>query len=123
MVALQDNALLLLLLLGQESRTRGVLKDLSDALVCLCRTLEILVGPNLLANLLTLFRGDGLLASLVQFFNSLLVVTEILFATDENDRQALAEVKDFRDPLLLDIVQRIWGVHSETDQDDVGVRI
>jgi hypothetical protein len=53
-VALQDNALLLLLLLGQERGACGVFENLTDTLICLGRTLEVLVGTNLLANLLTL---------------------------------------------------------------------
>jgi hypothetical protein len=55
LVALQDNALLLLLLLGQESGACGVFENLTDTLICLCGTLKILVGANLLANLLTLW--------------------------------------------------------------------
>lgn len=36
-----------------------------------------------------------LLRGLVQLLDCLLVVSEILLATDENDGQALAEVEDF----------------------------
>lgn len=36
MVALQDNALLLLLLLGQESGTCGMFENLTNTLVGLC---------------------------------------------------------------------------------------
>lgn len=46
-----------------------------------------------------LFRGNGLLGGLVQLFNSLLVVSQILLATDEDDGQAGAEVQDLGDPL------------------------
>ncbi len=53
-VALQDNALLLLLLLGQERGACGVFENLTDTFICLCRTFKVLVGTNLLANLLTL---------------------------------------------------------------------
>lgn len=55
MVALQDNALLLLLLLGQERGACGVFENLTDTLICLCGTLKVLVGANLLANLLALY--------------------------------------------------------------------
>jgi hypothetical protein len=75
LVALQDNALLLLLLLGQESGACGVFENLTDTLICLCGTLKILVGANLLANLLTLLGSNRLLAGLVELFDSLLVVT------------------------------------------------
>jgi hypothetical protein len=54
LVALQDNALLLLLLLGQERGACGVFENLTDTLICLCGTLKVLVGANLLANLLAL---------------------------------------------------------------------
>jgi hypothetical protein len=48
-----------------------------------------------------LFRGDGLLRCLVQLLNSLLVVSQILLAADEDDGEARAEVKDFGDPLEM----------------------
>jgi hypothetical protein len=54
-IRLQDQALLLFLLFGQESGTRGVLKDLADTFVGLGGTLEVLVAVDLSANLLTLF--------------------------------------------------------------------
>lgn len=41
-------------LLGQKRGARSVLKHLADTLVGLCRTLEVLVGTDLLADLLTL---------------------------------------------------------------------
>lgn len=46
-----------------------------------------------------LFGGDGLLRRLVQLLNGLLVVSQILLATDEDDGEAGAEVQDLRDPL------------------------
>jgi hypothetical protein len=76
-----------------------VLEDLANTLVGLGRALEVLVGLDLLADLLTLLRRDGLLASLPQLLDGLLVVSEILLASDEDDRQALAEVKNLGDPL------------------------
>ena len=54
MVSLQNNALLLVLLLGQECSTSSMLENLTDTLIRLCGALEILVGANLLANFLTL---------------------------------------------------------------------
>jgi hypothetical protein len=59
-----------------------MLENLTNALVGLGRALKILVGADLLANLLTLFRGDGLLAGLAELLNDLLVVSQILLATD-----------------------------------------
>jgi hypothetical protein len=46
-----------------------------------------------------LLRSDWLLRSLVQLLNRLLVVSQILLAANQDDRQTLAEVKDLRDPL------------------------
>ena len=48
-----------------------------------------------------LFRGNGLLRCLVQLLNSLLVVSQILLAADEDDREARAEVHDLGDPLHM----------------------
>lgn len=54
---LQNEALVLLAagLLGEKGGASCVLEDLADSLVGLCGTLEVLVGADLLANLLTLF--------------------------------------------------------------------
>lgn len=55
-VCLQDQALLVRLvgLAREESRAGGVLEHLPDTLAGPSRALEILVGANLLSNLLTL---------------------------------------------------------------------
>lgn len=42
---------------------------------------------------------DGLLARLSQLLNDLLVVSQVLLATDQDDGKALAEVKNLGDPL------------------------
>ncbi len=46
-----------------------------------------------------LLRGNGLLACLAKLLNGLGVVAEILFAANEDDRKALAEVKNLGNPL------------------------
>jgi hypothetical protein len=46
-----------------------------------------------------LFGRDGLLARLPKLLNRLGVVSQILLAADKDDGQALAEMKNFRDPL------------------------
>lgn len=46
-----------------------------------------------------LLGADGLLACLAELLNGLVVVTQILLATDEDDRKALAEMQDLRNPL------------------------
>jgi hypothetical protein len=108
-----------------------VLENLTDTLVGLGRALEVLESADLLANFLTLanelasgariFTGclspmyllgrDGLLASLAQLLDGLLVVAEILLAADKDDRQALAEVQDLRDPLSCHSCQHVQRTH------------
>lgn len=46
-----------------------------------------------------LLRSNGLLACLVEFLDSLLIIAKIFLATDENNGKSLAEVEDFRYPL------------------------
>ena len=46
-----------------------------------------------------LLGGDRLLARLAELLNGLLVVAKILLASDQDDGEALAEVKNLRDPL------------------------
>jgi hypothetical protein len=49
---------------------------------------------------------DGLLARLAKLLNSLVVVAQILLAANQNDGEALAEVKNLRDPLSSTCQQR-----------------
>jgi hypothetical protein len=46
-----------------------------------------------------LLGSNGLLAGLVELFDGLLVVTQILLAANEDDRETAAEMQDFGDPL------------------------
>lgn len=46
-----------------------------------------------------LLGADGLLACLAELLNGLVVVTQILLATNEDDGKALAEMQDLRNPL------------------------
>ena len=48
-----------------------------------------------------LLGSNGLLAGLVELFNGLLIVTQILLATNEDDGETAAEMKNFGDPLCL----------------------
>lgn len=125
MGSLQDQALLLALagFPGKQSSACGVLEHLSHALVGLGGAFEVLAGTDLLADFLSLglfvsmmfllallkallfqacpylLGSDGLLRRLVQLLNSLLVVSQILLAADEDDGEARAEVQDLGDPL------------------------
>lgn len=46
---------------------------------------------------------NGFLGCLGQLFDSLGVMSQIAFASDEDDREALTEMEDFGDPLDLDV--------------------
>jgi hypothetical protein len=46
-----------------------------------------------------LLHRHWLLRCLGQFLNGFRVVSEIILATDEDDRKTLAEMEDFRNPL------------------------
>ena len=107
---------------GQESGARGVLKHLPDTFVGLGRTFEVLVSTDLLADLFTLLflslldqlnhsrgqsndithllRRDRLLAGLAELLNGLVVISQILLTTNQDDGKSLTEVKDLGDPLL-----------------------
>lgn len=118
--SLQDGALVRLLVsLGQESGPGGGLEDLTDTIVGSCGALEVLVGTDLLGDVLALGRrlapasiavtlgravpylllADGGLRGLGELLNHLSVVAEIDLASNENDGETLAEVKDFGNPL------------------------
>lgn len=93
---------------------------------------------------------DGLLASLAKLFDRLGVVTQILFATNQDDGKTLAEMKNlgnplrdekyarisfcsslyadkdmhsFRANLFLNVVQGIRGVDSKADEDNVRIGV
>jgi hypothetical protein len=104
---LHDQTLLLLLSLGQESSTSGRFEDLANTIVSFGGAFEVLVGANLLANLLSLRLGsasggyldlDGdprspylfwchrLLRRLCQLFDGLVVVAKIALASHKDDR-------------------------------------
>jgi len=100
---LQDQtSVLLATFLLEEGGTGSRFEDFADTFVGLGRAFEILVCADLLANFLTLFRSHGLLRSLVQLFNGLLVVAEIFLAADKDYGETLTEVKNLRDPLFCD---------------------
>lgn len=68
-----------------------------------------------------LLRGDGLLVDPAKFFDGLRIRPQVFLTTNEDDGQVRAEVQDFSDPLFLHVVEGIWRVDSEADEDDVGV--
>jgi len=73
--------------------------------------------------LLALFGRNGLLASLAELLNRLLVETQILLAADKDLGNVGAEVVYLRAPLLADVVEGIGRVDGKANQDDVGVGV
>lgn len=87
--------------------TGSVFKHLANSLAGLGRAFEVANGTDLLGNSHTLFGRDGALTRLSELLDNLGVMAKILFASDEDDGQVLAEVEHFRDPLFLDVVERV----------------
>lgn len=70
------------------------LEDLPDTLSSLGTTLYVTLGTNLLCDGHTISPRDGSLVHPRQILNHLAVVSEILFARNENDGESLTEVED-----------------------------
>jgi len=122
----QDDAgrlLLVALAPGKEGSTGRVLEHLPNTLASSGGALEILLSTNLLCDGHTLLRGHRPLVRLPQFIDHPRVASEILLAGDQDYRKAGAEVHNLRDPLLLNVVQRVRGVNGEADQDDMRVGV
>jgi hypothetical protein len=64
--------------------------------------------------------GNRLLAGFVKLFNRLLVVTQILLTSDEDDWKTAAEVKDFGYPLLVEHVSAVFLSRGLSGMDPVG---
>lgn len=101
----------------------GVLKHLANAFTRLGRALEVPHCTNLLCDRHTLLGTNRSLRSLAELIDNLGIVTQVLLAPNQDDGQVLAKVKYFRDPLLLNIVERVGRVDSEADENDVRVRV
>ena len=115
----------------------GGLKDLSNSLPRLRTALDVPLRTNLLSASQSLCPGHRPLIHPSQVLDSLWVVPKIHLASYENDGQALAEVKHFRNPLqglagllllklanlFLHVIERIRRIDREADEDDMRVRI
>ena len=106
-----------------ECCTGGVLKHLTNALSGLGRAFKVSNGTNLLGNSHTLLSRDWALAGLAELVNNLGIVSKILLAANKDGGQVLAEVKNFRNPFLLNVVERVGRVDGEADEDDVRIRV
>jgi len=125
---LHEDALVVLVGWSHPSDGEGgpgrVLEHLLHAFACPGRALEIFVGVDLLGDSVSFFRGNGLLVCLAELLDRLGIVTQILFAANEEDGETSAEVQDLSNPLLLNVIKRVRCVDGEADQDDmrIGVR-
>jgi len=63
------------------------------------------------------------LACFPELFDYSRLTSKILLATDEDDGQAGAKMHNLGNPLLLYVIEGVWGVNSEANKDDVGVGI
>lgn len=96
-----------------------MLEDFTDTFIGLGRALQITVGMDNFLDGITLLNllakrfigeskkyrtyfslSDWLLGSFCELLDGLLVISKILLATDEDNRKALAEMENFRNPLL-----------------------
>ena len=67
--------------------------------------------------------SDRTLIDPPKLIDRLRVIPQVLLAADKDDGQAVAKVQDLRDPLLLNVIERIRAVYRKADQDDVRVRV
>lgn len=122
---LEDDTLVLLLSssgslssssnLGSQSLPGSSLEDITNSLSGSSGALDVSTSTDLLSNGLSLSLSDGPLAGLLQLLDGSGILSEILLATDKDDGEVGAEVKDLRDPLLLDVIKRIRRVDREAD--------
>ena len=63
--------------------------------------------------------SDRTLINPPKLIDRLRVIPQVLLAADKDDGQAVAKVQDLRDPLLLNVIERIRAVYRKADQDDV----
>jgi len=101
---LEDQALVLLALALGECSARCLLEHFPNGLATSGGALDVSVSVDLASNSLALLLSDGLLVDPSKLFDGLGVHSEILLAPNKNDGQARTEVKDFSNPLLLDVV-------------------
>jgi len=120
---LQEHAAFLLLADRDERSAGGILEDFPNAFACTSRALEIVSCADLLGDCLALLGSDRALGRPTEVVEGLGVPPEILLASDEDNRQAGAKVHHFRDPLFLDVFQRVGTIDGEADEDNVRVRI
>lgn len=82
-----------------KSVSGSSLEDLSHALASLGRALHVTLRSNLLRNSETFWSRHRSLVHSGKILHRLWVVSKILLASDQDDRQALAKVQDLGNPL------------------------
>jgi hypothetical protein len=87
-----------------------LLEHLPNSLSGLGTALDVTLSTNLLRDSKTIGPGYHSLVHPLQILHRLGVFSEILLARNENDGEAVTEVKDFRDPLgIVSVSQTVDG--------------
>jgi len=106
-----------------ESGTSCVLEHLSNSLASSGRALEVPLGADLLSNGLTILMSHWPLVRPPQFLDHPWIASKILLTGNQDYRKAGAKVHNLRNPLLLNVIQRVGRVNGKTDQDDMRVGV
>lgn len=75
------------------------------------------------SNLSTTFRGDGGLVDPPQLLDGALIVSQVLLAGNQKDRETATEVLDLGEPLLLNVFERVGRVNGEADENHMRVGV
>ena len=95
----EDAALVLLRGLGVQGGACRVDEDVLDTVAGLGGALDVLVRANLGRHCLALGGRHGRLLVLSELLDDAGIIAQVLFAPDQDDRQALAEVDHLGNPL------------------------
>lgn len=96
---LEDDATSLLLLLGVEDGLDGIVENILQVRLSLCRALQILDGTNLPRQFLTTSGSDGLLTRGTQLLQSSRIISQIQLGSHKKIGDIGAEVHQLRIPL------------------------
>lgn len=121
---LQKNAFLLLLV-GRRFQCcdNGFIEDILKSSLSQCRALYVLDGVEVLRQVLTLLRGDRLLALLRQLLNHSGIIAQIYLSTNDEAGNTGTVVPDFGKPFLLDVLETGGRVDREADEENVGLGV
>jgi len=109
--------------LGEKRGTRGTFKNLTDTLASLGRALEVVSGLDMASNLSSSLGAHGSLIAPPELLNRTLVVSQVLLASNQQDGETSAEMLDLREPLFLNVLERVRRVDSKANKDHMRIRI